>query len=258
MPIIAAELKRYDREVTTALKAIGNAAFGKAVQADRGSQLTHLGISFPVLRARVKQGFSFYALDDAAVLHVWDALWHSSPLGEVLFAALEFYAPRLRKNVSAEQAKMYWPVMRTWSTRIDNWCHADALSALYSRLLAADQKLVLPQLQQWNREESEWLRRISLVSLIHYSGKNAVFLPPEKVLPQVARCVPDHRRNVETAVGWVLREMVQAYPQEITQFIEQHAPRMSAAALSRATEKMSAVERGRLRGLRKSSERQAS
>ncbi|MFM2400248.1 MAG: hypothetical protein RL341_2405 [Pseudomonadota bacterium] len=251
MPIAPTELKRYDREVTTALKAIGNAAFGKTVQADRGSQLTHLGIRFPALRARVKQGFSFYTLDDAAVLQVWDGLWRSSPVGDVLFAALEFYAPRLRKGVSAERVNEWWLVMRTWSARIDNWCHADALCAVYSRLLAADQKRVLPQLEQWNREQSEWLRRISLVSLIHYSGKNAVFLPPAKVLPQVARCVPDHRRNVETAVGWVLREMAQVVPQEVVQFIEQHAPHMSAAALSRATEKMSAVERGRLRGLRK-------
>jgi 3-methyladenine DNA glycosylase AlkD len=251
MSITPAELNRYRHEVTTALKAIGDPAFGKAVQADRGSQLTHLGIRFPALRTRVKQGFSFYALNEAAVLQVWDGLWHSSPAGDVLFAALEFYAPRLRKGVSTQQAAAWWPVMRTWSTRIDNWCHADALCALYSRLLQADQKLVLPQLRQWNRDQSEWLRRISLVSLIHYSGKNAVFLPPAKVLPQVARCVTDHRGNVETAVGWVLREMAQTYPQEIMPFIEQHAPRMSAAALSRATERMPPAERLRLRDLRR-------
>jgi 3-methyladenine DNA glycosylase AlkD len=251
MPITPTELSRYHREVTTALKAIGDPTFGKAVQADRGSQLTHLGIRFPALRTRVKQGFSFYALDEADVLQVWDGLWHNSPVGDVLFAALAFYAPRLRKGVSAGQAAAWWPVMRGWSARIDNWCHADTLCTLYSRLLAADQKSVLPQLQQWNRDQREWLRRISLVSLIHYSGKNAVFLPAAKVLPQVARCVADQRGSVETAVGWVLREMAQVYPQEITQFIEQHAPRMSAVVLARATERMDARERGRLRKLRK-------
>ncbi|MBK9780127.1 MAG: hypothetical protein IPP55_08755 [Anaerolineales bacterium] len=53
------QTKKYHSEVVKALTAIGNPAFGKAVQQDRGSKLKHLGIKFPALRRRVKQGFSF-------------------------------------------------------------------------------------------------------------------------------------------------------------------------------------------------------
>ena len=166
----------YHAEVVRALTSIGDPELGEAIQRDRGSKLQHLGIRFPALRKRVKQGFSFYDLPDEDVLEVWDALWRSSPYGDVLFAALEYYAPLVRKHVSPD----LWPVIRHWSARVDNWCHSDGLSGLYSRVLEAYPDDVYPQLLDWNSAEGEWLRRISLVSLVHYSGKNAVFLPPGK------------------------------------------------------------------------------
>ena len=82
-----------------------------------------------------------------------------------------------------------WPVVRQWIDRVDNWCHSDGLSAIYSRLLETN-------------GESEWRRRATLVSLIHYTGKNAIFLPVKKVLPLVSNCIDDHRYHVQMAVGW--------------------------------------------------------
>ena len=247
MKISRTKFQEYHREVVLALTAIGNPTFGKAVQQDRGSQLKHLGITFPDLRRRVRQGFSFYRLPDEQVLEVWDALWQISPYGDVLFAALEFYAPIVRKRVSPA----LWPVVCQWSHRVDNWCHSDGLSAVYSRILESYPADVYPQLISWNHAEGEWLRRISLVSLIHYSGKNAVFLPLEKVLPLVSNCLDDHRYYIQTAVGWVLREMGRMYSNEITKYLESHAKRMSAPAFSRAIERYTPGERTRLREMRK-------
>ena len=241
------KFKKYQHEVVEALTAIGNPALGKAVQKDRGSQLQHLGIKFPELRQRVKQGFSFYSLPEAQVLEVWDALWQTSPYGDVLFAALEFYAPIVRKRVSPN----LWSAVRQWSNRIDNWCHSDGLSAIYSRILESYPAEVYPQMIEWNVSESEWLRRISLVSLIHYSGRNAVFLPPKKVLPLVSNCLDDHRYYVQTAVGWVLREMGNVHHGEITKYLEIHVERMSTPAFSRAIERYTSRERAPLRHMRK-------
>ncbi len=243
----SAKFQKYHLEVVQALNEMGNPALGKAIQQDRGSQLEHLGIRFPELRRRVKQGFSFYNLPEEHVLEVWNALWRTSPYGDVLFAALEFYAPIAKKKVSPG----LWPVIRQWSKRIDNWCHSDGLSAIYSRILESYPTEVYPQLISWNRSESEWLRRISLVSLIHYSGKNAVFLPPEKVLPLMSNCLDDQRYYVQTAVGWVLREMGNVYDSEIIKYIEIHAERMSTPAFSRAIERYPSKERTRLREIRK-------
>jgi 3-methyladenine DNA glycosylase AlkD len=90
-----------------------------------------------------------------------------------------------------------------------------------------------------------------LVSLIHYSGRNAVFLPPNKVLPLVSNCIDDQRHHVQTAVGWVLREMGRVYTNEITKFLETHSNRMGTQAFSRAIERLSPGERTRLRTMRK-------
>jgi hypothetical protein len=187
MSMSRTQLQEYHREVTEAITALGNPAFGKAVQQDRRSQLVHLGVTFPNLRRRVQQGFSFYRLPEEQVLEVWDALWNMSPYGDVLFAALEFCAPVIRNQVNPE----LWSVVHKWSDRVDNWCHSDGLSAIYSRILESCLTETYPQIVSWNQAESEWLRRISLVSLIHYSGKNAVFLPLKKVLPLVSNCIND-------------------------------------------------------------------
>jgi 3-methyladenine DNA glycosylase AlkD len=181
------------------------------------------------------------------VLEIWDVLWQTSQYGDVLFAALEFYAPTVRKRVSPD----LWSVVRQWSGRIDNWCHSDALSALYSRVLESYPGEVYPQLVSWNHAESEWLRRISLVSLTHYSGKNAIFLPPDKVLPLISNCLDDNRYYVQTAVGWVLREMGNIYKGEIIKYLEAHVERLSAPAFSRAIERYPSRESTRLREMRK-------
>lgn len=234
-------------EVVAALRAIGNPQRGEAIRLDRGSDLQYLGIGFPALRARVKQGFSFSGQPEAEVLAIWDALWRSSPYGDVLFAALGYLAPIVRKRVPPA----LWSTVRHWSDRVDNWCHSDALSGLYSRVLEAQFESVYPQLQAWNASESEWLRRLSITSLIHYSGKNAVFLAPEQMLPLVANCVADHRKYVELAVGWVLRELGHAHPDEVTAFLGRHAARMGSRAFARAIEGRAAQERVRLSAMRR-------
>ncbi len=233
---------RYHDEVVEALSAIGNPDLGEGIRKDRGSELEHLGIRSPDLRKRVRQGISFSDLPEDEVLEVWDGLWRSSPYGDVLFAALEYYAPIVRKRVSRD----LWPVVRQWTGRVDNWCHSDLLSGLYSRILERYPDDVYPQMQVWNAAESEWLRRISVVSLVHYSGRNAVFLPPDRVLPLVSNCLGDARHDVQTAVGWVLREMANVYPDELGDFLERHASEMSASAFSRAIERQSPDDRARL------------
>jgi DNA alkylation repair enzyme len=228
-PLLPA-LVAYHDEVVAALRDIGNPRYGAAIAKDRRSSLEHLGIGFPALRKRVREGFSFYDRPEGDVLVIWDGLWRTSPYGDVLFAALEYYAPRVRKNPSP----VLWPVVRHWPTRVDNWCHADNLSSLYSWILASDPDTVYPQLEAWSRATDQWLRRISLVSLIHYSGKNAVFMPLDRVLALVTACLDDERKDVQKAVGWVLRETSRVYPDEIGSYLDEHAATISSLALRRA------------------------
>lgn len=236
----------YHDEVVGVLRAIGDPAFGARVRVDRGSQLEHLGIRFPALRQAVKRGFSFTRRPDGEVLDVWDDLWRESPYGDVLFAALEYYLPIVRKRISPA----LWPVVRHWADRVDNWCHADLLANVYSHILAAQPDDVYPQLERWNDSDNQWLRRISIVSLIHYSGKNAVFMAPERVLPLISNCLADHRNYVQKAVGWVLREMGHRYPDEIRAYLVEHGDALSTTAFTRSIERLGPADRSELRRLR--------
>ena len=201
----------------------------------------------------MKKGFSFYELPADKVLAIWDRLWLTSPYGDVLFAALEYYAPLVRKRVPTS----LWPVVRHWHERVDNWCHSDGLSSLYSWILASDPQSVYPQLEMWNRTDDQWLRRISLVSLIHYSGKKAVFVPLDRALPLVTTCLQDEREYVQKAVGWVLREMGNAYPDEVRAYIERHIATISSVALRRAIERRSPAVKAELLAMSKSSSMRA-
>jgi 3-methyladenine DNA glycosylase AlkD len=239
----------YHDELVRLLSEAGNPRVNEVLRQDRRSQMQYLGTSAPDVRRVARGPLPFRSLPDTEVLQVWDDLWQNSPFGEVLFAAVEYYLPRVRKRPDAS----LWPVMRTWSERVENWAHADSLGGLYSHILEAYANQVYPDIQAWNVAGSEWLRRLSLVSLIHYSGKNAVFLPPEKVLPLVSNCLDDRRYYVQKAVGWVLREMGHVYPAEVRSYIEANIGALSADAFARAVEGRDAGEREELRRLRKAS-----
>ncbi len=102
------------------------------------------------------------------------------------------------------------------------------------------------QLLAWNQSDDEWQRRLSLTSLIHYSGRNAIFLPAQRMLPLLEACVADHRKGVDMALGWVLREMDARYRPDVDRFLHIHGRDMSARAFARAIEKRPSTERALL------------
>jgi len=94
------------------------------MQADRKSNLRYLAARVPDARTVVQDGFSFFEREDAEILDIWDDLWRFSEYYEVMAAALEYYGHRMKK----EAGKIYWPVMRGWSERVENWAPADGLA----------------------------------------------------------------------------------------------------------------------------------
>lgn len=203
--------------------------FGERIRLDRGSELRHLGLRTPVRRRLVKHGFSFTDAPAADALAAWNIVWQSSEVADVLFAPLDFYRDRAVSDAAA-----FWATISTWVDRVDNWAHADDLARVYSRALAAEPDAVYPTLLGWSNTSDQWRRRISMVSLIRYTGKNATFMPTPQVLDVVANCVGDERPHVTKAVGWVLRETMQADEPAVMQFLETHAADINAATRRRA------------------------
>jgi len=230
-------IEMHHEEVVEALRALPvNGTAGERIRVDRNSSFEHLGLRTPVRRQRVRSGFSFYDLTETEILGVWDGIWQLTSSADVMFAVLDFYRERLKLEIPPG----FWPVAAGWIEKVDNWALADDLARVYSWALASNPDEVHASLVVWNTSGSEWHRRISIVSLIHYSGKGAVFVPPELVLPLVENCLSDHRSSVQKAVGWVLREIAAVYPDDVVNFIEEDRDNITRVALRRATERLEA------------------
>jgi hypothetical protein len=207
----------------------------------------HWRIASPdAARAGHKHGFSSTTGRALRRSTVWDHLWRTSPYWR------RCSSPRsntTRPRVRRRAAPRLWPVVRH-GQRVDNWCHCDGLSSLYSDL-AREPVAVYPQLKLWNRAPDVWLRRISIVSLIHYSGKNAVSCRLDARCV-VTACLDGRARAGAEAVGWVLptRERL---PNELRAYLEKHA-QARAPSRSRARSSASTPPRrpncGRLTGAR--------
>ncbi len=224
----------YHDEVLTSLMAIGREQLAQAAARDRRSELVYAGVTVPERRKLSRTGFSFYDQSDHRILAIWDDLFMYSNNGDVLFCALDYLRLRVRQHAPP----YLWPTIKNWVQRVENWAHADDMSWVFSYVLEANLEQVFPTLQEWNLAQELWPKRISIVSLIHYTGKNSAFLPPEVVLPMVERCVGDHRRYMQLAAGWVLREMSRKYPDAIVSFLTEHLTRIGSVALTRATARM--------------------
>lgn len=240
------QLSQYEREVCQALRPFGEPERVDEARSDKKSSLSFLAVRVPAIEKVVRGGFSFYELSAGDVLAILSAIWFNSPYFEVMTAAAMFYGLQ-----GARVDPDSWPTLSTWSSRVENWAHADQLAGIYSYLLVQRTADVYTQLEAWNASDDAWRRRISLISLIHYTGKNAVFLNPQQVLPLVANCIRDERYYVQKATGWVLREMGLAYPQAIDDFLRTHMAHMPGIAFSRAIERRTSEERAAWRADRK-------
>ncbi len=243
----------FHAEVLAELEAIGRPQLAAHVPKDRRSEMEYSGVRVPDRRKLTRKGFSFSDRSESEVIAIWNDLFMHSPNGDVLFCALDYLRFRVPKRVAPD----LWSIIREWVHRVDNWAHSDELSWIYSYVLEANFDEVLPDLIEWNNANDLWPKRISIVSLIHYTGKNAVFLAPGVVLPMVERCIDDHRYYMQKATGWVLREMHRAYPDEIEEFLTTHLTHIGSDALSRTVERMPRDRRGWWRDRRKASLEQA-
>ena len=194
----------------------------------RGSAFDFLAIDEPVLQ-RIAKEFDLSDLTPDDQLAVLDYVWRRTTLYEGL--SIPVWVFRLRGRAVERDA---FSVVSAWIDRIDNWAHCDGMSAIYANFNHEYPRLVTPVLKRWNKSGELWKIRASIVSLIHYSGKNAVYLTPNDVLPFLDPHLANKDKYIANAIGWVLREMHHRYPDDIAAYVEANRPRISSIALGRA------------------------
>jgi len=216
----------YLERLTERLVSLGEPRRSAAARDDKKSRLEFLAIPVPVLKKVATRDFSLSDLPESRKLTVWDHVWWNSPYYEVMAVPLYHYRSRaLRIDPSA------FGVIGKWIERVENWGHCDELAYILSCLTELAPRRLLPYLHELNVSESIWKVRASIVSTVHYSGKNSVYLPPDEVFSLLRRHTGNGNKYIARSVKWVLREMHRRYPSEVERFAIEHAEGLGAAFL---------------------------
>ncbi|MGO9449467.1 MAG: DNA alkylation repair protein [Candidatus Binataceae bacterium] len=216
-------------KLTALVASKGNAPRAASAQRDKGSKKRFLAVRVPALRSIALKDFAMKELAAADRLKLWDYVWRQSQYYEVMSVPLCYY---YAKGTRIEPET--FDVVCHWIDRVDDWGHCDGLSGIYSFLNHNDKRKVMPFLRQLNESDNRWRVRASVVSLIHYSGRNAAYLSPDEVFPLLEPHLANSDKYIANAVGWVLREMRRDYADEIDAYVLKNAGRLSRIALSKA------------------------
>ncbi len=175
-----------------------------------------------------------------------DALWKKADVHESLSIPLLYFALRKGKNDLHD-----WRFLQTWSRKIDNWAHSDALSSLYADLLERHPKELYATFKKWNRSALPWQRRLSLTSLLYYASERTRVLSATKIFSLVRPRLDDPHPYVQKAVGWTLREASRCHPKETRAFVKKNLQKISSAAFVAAVENDPTKEKERLKSQRR-------
>jgi 3-methyladenine DNA glycosylase AlkD len=194
-----------------------------------------LAVPVPIQRKISIEGFSFSANDFIELKKIWKFIWDNSNILEVRSQSLFFYE---QKKHNPDLIK-YFPELKEFVSRLDNWAHSDILSDLFSRILEKDFKKISPTLSKWNKSKNPWMRRQSIVSLFYYQKLRNKKPPLDYVLEMISPLLKDNDYYVQKGVGWTLREAIQVYPKEVGKFIDQFVNDLSPIAFTTVCEKLS-------------------
>ena len=169
------------------------------------------------------------ALDQFARKHSEDKL-----VGVLVLA--ERLLPELKTNDVERLAQPFQAGhISDWST-----CDWYCVKVLGRFVAAEDRRRRARLIASWRGAEGLWQRRAAAVAFVDLAPQGEMFYPGfTRLLLTVCRSnVMDPQRFSQTSVGWLLRELSKAEPDEVRGFVDKHKDRMSKEALKAATAKL--------------------
>jgi 3-methyladenine DNA glycosylase AlkD len=193
-----------------------------------------------------KKSFSFSDLDFLEQSKIWSYIFKNTDYMGVGHLGINFHK-KFQKKKNFELCQ-FWPELKTWISKIENWAHGDMIASLYSQMLEENYSLVYPTLLIWSKSKSPWKKRMALVSLFYYFHCRKTFPPFKKVIAILRPQMSIEHYYLQKAVGWTLRELTQAYPEETAAFMDKELNAISSTAFSASVEK---IEKSRKELLKK-------
>jgi 3-methyladenine DNA glycosylase AlkD len=108
-----------------------------------------------------------------------------------------------------------------------DWFCVKVLGRMLER--GADREQRADTVAGWTADRHLWVRRAGLVAFVNLAPK-ADDATARRILDGAVRNVADDRRFAQTSVGWVLRELSKARPDDVREFLAEHGSTMSAEA----------------------------
>jgi 3-methyladenine DNA glycosylase AlkD len=195
------------------------------------SDLQHLGVSVPRLRAVTLAACAEAPLDHDAVVALAERLWRE-PVHELRMAAVEVLTAYVDQLGPADL-----PLLERLIRESRTWALSDGLSAsVVGPLVEAagtDDPTVDATLDRWAADEDFWVRRgallSQLVALRQGRGDFARF-------GRYADAMLEEKEFfIRKAIGWVLRDTSRKRPDLVAAWVTPRVGRMSGLTLREAT-----------------------
>ncbi len=135
------------------------------------------------------------------------------------------------------------PARRWLGTRLNNWALVDGFCSEVLSPLLERHPQVEKQLRVWSKDESLWVRRAALVTLVPFARKGRML---DIVYSLAIEHFSDPEDLMHKATGWLLREAGKTDADRLRTFLLQHGPAIPRTSLRYAIERFAPAERKRL------------
>ncbi len=147
--------------------------------------------------------------------------------GSLAIMLIKKHRPRLDPYVREK--------IKEWlDTGVENWAHADMLGIKILPVLFELELVDLSSYASWRDSRSKWTRRAAVVSLIWL--KKA--LPAEDILRFIEPLQTDRQRDVQQALGWLLKDMWNRATDVVEEYLENNKNNLDRYVLKHAVSQM--------------------
>ena len=231
MSELAAKIERALKPLGTKDRAVHEKAYLK-------SDLVHLGVTMPKLRAAVKSVGK--GSDRAAVLAAVEAMW---PRGifELRSASVELLVLTV-KQLEAKDVKLIERLLRESKT----WALVDALSTAVVSPLVETHPALTKTLDRWATDDDFWIRRAAMLALLVPMRKGGGDF--ERFGRYADAMLEEKEFFIRKAIGWILREVSRKRPELVVEWLAPRAHRASGLTLREGTRHLTAKQQAKARG----------
>jgi 3-methyladenine DNA glycosylase AlkD len=228
------QIRNHFRKIGTRQRAVGEKKYLK-------SRLMFFGVPVPEVRKAARQFKKEHPhFTRQELLRQTQAMWTDyHEMRTVSIAILEQYVQLLRGADIAFVEKLI--------RRSEGWSHVDFLAVQIAGPIVQKYKSARKLMTRWSRDESFWIRRSSMLSLIlELRSEDGDF----ELFAGFADGMLDEKELfIRKSIGWVLREASKARPELVYDYLLNRIKRVSGLTLRVGSKRLPKRQRERLLAL---------